>query len=136
VTEGDNRYPIHCNVVSDNVVQCTVSRATAGKNVVLHVGEFIFWTFVPEAVPPRETASAAPSQYCYNVYDLVEIPRFAGWLDINDVCQTSPANVGDRLLNYAGYYGNYNFIFLPQSPPFCAQVGVTENAYYREICGN
>ena len=144
VTEGDNRYPIHCNVVSENVVQCTVSRAVAGKNVVLHLGEFIFWTFVPEAVPPKETASAAPSQYCYNVYDTYfyedsELGYYILWEAFAVHCQDAPANFGDVLQDFPNpdYNGVFDYEFLPESPSFvCADNSITENAYFWfEECG-
>lgn len=136
VTEGDHKYPIHCNVVSENTVQCTVSRMVAGKNVVLHVGEFIFWTFVPEAVPPQE---AGPSTYCYNVYDVFDVfdedteELLFLWEVFDVYCQDVPANYGDTLYDFPNpYYGDvYDYEFMPGSPLFpCADNSISEDAYY------
>jgi hypothetical protein len=131
VTEGDNRYPIDCNVVSENVVQCTVSRATAGKNVVLYVGEFIFWTFVPEASGELGGVPGGPTEYCYNIYnaqtDQNEQDFF--WVPVGVNCQDVPASDGDTIEYDTWFYEFWTII----SDGYCGVNGNSEQGYF-EIC--
>ncbi|MBL8099435.1 MAG: hypothetical protein JNK81_09645 [Anaerolineales bacterium] len=130
LTFGDNRFPLDCNL-SDAILQCTTSRATAGQYVTLNVGGFIFWTRVPErgGTPPA-------SQYCYGVYDIYfnESEDDYEWEQFDTHCQDAPANFGDVLQNfYNPDYDDYNnYEFLPNSPGCLSPVNV--NAYYY-ICG-
>ena len=121
VTVGDEKYPIDCNVVGDGLVQCTTSRATAGKNVVVFLGEFVFWTFVPEGgfLP-------GPTQYCYDVYDALydENEESHFWTVIDQHCQDAPANYGDTI-DIGSFY---LFEFMAGSPScFDPVIG---DAYY------
>lgn len=149
VAVGDEKYPIHCNVVEAGLVQCTSSRATAGRNVVVFLGEFVFWTFVPESAP---SVQKAPSQYCYNVYDYYpsgdgegepeEVVEGAAvfstgqeWVAFDVHCQDTPANFGDVENIYnPDYDGSYDYEFLPESPDFCADNIIIEDAYYYNDC--
>lgn len=131
VTEGDNIYPINCNVVSENVVQCTVSRATAGKNVVLHVGEFIFWTFVPEASGTPSGAPSGPTEYCYDIYNAQtdENEQDFFWVSVGVNCQDEPASDGDTIEFDTWFYEFWTII----SDGYCGVTGNSEQGYF-EIC--
>lgn len=89
VTEGDNKYPMHCNL-DGAILQCTTSRATAEKNVTINLNGFIFWTYVPNA-------SAEPTQYCYGVYDAFWDEEEDGyaWEQFTTYCQDVPASLGE-----------------------------------------
>lgn len=133
VTVGDGRYPIHCNVVDEGRVQCTASRALAGRNVVVHLGEFIFYTFVPEGgFRPSQNATT----YCYNVYDVyfIEHEERNAWLPFDVHCQDIPAENGDLLEDFYNpdYMDFYDYEFMDQSPS-CFDP-VTEEAYYAPGC--
>lgn len=125
VIVGDEKYPIDCNVVADGLVQCTSSRAMAGMNVTLYVGDFIFYTYVPESSGPLPTALV---EYCYPVYDLVFEPTTEeySWQQISEVCQSASAIYGD-LLDMGDDYP-YLFEFLSSSPS-CFN-SVHDDAYY------
>lgn len=92
----DARYGLHCSLVSKDTIQCTTSRKTAGRNVVVYLDGFIFWTFVPEANGP---AAAASTQYCYGVYEIGGDPKTESfsWMEFDTHCQDIPANEGDEL---------------------------------------
>ena len=127
VTEGDNKYPIHCNVVSDTVVQCTVSRAVAGKHVVLYVGEFVFWTFAPDTSGEPN----GPTEYCYDIYnsqtDENEVDFF--WVPVDIHCQDAPAANGDPLEYDGWFYEFWEMI----SDGYCGTNGNSESGFF-QIC--
>jgi hypothetical protein len=136
VTVGDEKYPIHCNVVDEGVVQCTVSRKVAGKNVTLQVGDFYFWTFVPEG-----GVRSGSTQYCYNVYDVYDIfdenEDYVGtfWEPFDVHCQDTPAGYGDLIDVYNSYYDDvFEYEFMPGSPPYiCSDNVIIEDAYYYNV---
>lgn len=102
VQGADANYGLHCSLVSDDTIQCTTSRKTAGTHVVVFLAGFIFWTYVP--------ASSGPTEYCYNVYDLFinSQEEEAYWL-VSDVhCQDTPASEGDQLTMGESTYGFWN----------------------------
>lgn len=131
VTEGGNKYPIDCHV-EGNVVTCTTSRAVAGKDVVLYIGDFIFWTFVPEG----GFRPSGSTTYCYNVYDYYsdESEESTQWLPFDTHCQDIPAENGDILENFYNpdYNDYYDYEFMEQSPS-CFDP-VYEDAYYYPSC--
>jgi len=133
VTVGDEKYPIDCNVVAEGLVQCTTSRAVAGRNVVVQVGEFIFYTFVPEGGFQRSTGTTT---YCYNVYDVyfIEDEERNVWLPFDVHCQDVLAVNGDLLENFYNpdYMDFIDYEFMEQSPS-CFDP-VTEEAYYAPGC--
>lgn len=129
LTFGDNRFPLDCNL-SDAILQCTTSRATAGQYVTLNIGGFIFWARVPER---SETPPA--SQYCYGVYDIYYdiVADDYFWEQFTTHCQDNPANFGDVINEFnPDYGGDYDYEFLPSSPGCFNPVNF--NAYYY-ICG-
>lgn len=121
VTVGDEKYPLACNVQGDGLVQCTSSRAMAGSNVVVHLGNLIFWTFVPEG------GATETIRYCYPVYDVVydEETEEHNWTQIAEECQDLPASYGDELDMGDDFF--YLFEFLPGAPCFNP---ITGDAYY------
>lgn len=133
VTAGDKTYPIDCNVAGDGVVNCTTTRAVAGQNVVLFLGEFVFWTFVPEGGFLRATNQPT---YCYNVYDYFfdESQETTEWYSFDVHCQNEPAQGGDLLENFYNpdYNDYFDYEFMDQSPS-CFNT-VNEAAYYYPSC--
>lgn len=121
----DVKYGLHCKS-ENSVLTCTTSQATAGHNVTVNVGGFIFWTFIPEKGP------ATPSQYCYGVYDVYynEDSMEHSWQQFDTHCQDAPANYGDLLEDFEnpdfGYPSDYEF--LPDEPGCFDPVNV--DAYY------
>jgi hypothetical protein len=125
----DANYGLYCSLVSDDTLQCTTSRKTGGRNVVVYLEGFVFWTFVPESSAPAAT------QYCYNVYDTYsdEQTESGYWASFTIHCQDAPADFGDVIEEYNPDYGDYyEYEFLPSSPG-CFDP-VVENAYYY-MCG-
>lgn len=125
---GDEKFPMGCHL-EGSVLQCTTSRATAGKYVTVNVGGFIFWAFVPE----RGGAEASESsEYCYGVYDIYyeENEETHSWQQFETHCQNAPANYGDLLENYEnpdfGFPSDYEF--MPNDPGCFDPVNV--DAYY------
>ncbi len=127
----DANYGLHCSEVSDGVIHCTTSKKTGGRNVVVNLAGFVFWTFVPQVSGP---APSGPTQYCYNVYDVPFSEEFPGYpmpLDaFTTHCQDAPADYGDTLLNFYNpdWDGSFNYQFMPESL-VCFQ-DIIEDAYY------
>lgn len=122
----DANYSMNCSQVDEGTVQCTTSRKTGGKNVVLFFGGSIFWTFVPRT-------AVIPTQYCYNVYDVPNPPQDGTLVAFTTFCQDAPANYGDIINIYnPDWELFYDYEFLPGSP-FCYDV-IVENAYYWNAC--
>ncbi|MBL8101357.1 MAG: hypothetical protein JNM02_02390 [Anaerolineales bacterium] len=127
----DAKYGLHCSLVSDDTIQCTTSKKTGGRNVIVYLAGFVFWAFVPEVSGP-----AGPSQYCYNVYDVWfdEQNEDVYWYPFTTHCQETPANYGDVENIYnPDYQDYYDYEFLPSSPG-CFDP-VVEDAYYY-VCGS
>lgn len=121
----DGDYNIHCSLVSDDLLQCTTTQAVAGKNVVVNLAGFIFWTYVP----PRG-GSQGSSQYCYDVYDLNEGEQGLYWLAFDIYCQDSPASDGQPLNNFPDPWGGTsNYRFEDGGPDICV-LGSSDSAYY------
>lgn len=107
---GDEKYGLYCKV-ENSVLTCTTAQATAGHNVTVNIGGFIFWTFVPERGDGDK-----PSQYCYGVYDVYynEDAQENFWQQFATHCQDTPANYGDMLTNFEnpdfGFPSDYEFM--------------------------
>ncbi len=135
----DANYGLYCSRVSDDTIQCTTSKKTGGRNVVVYLAGFIFWAFVPESSGPLP-GSAGPTQYCYNVYDVYDefdqSEEYVGtfWASFTTHCQDAPANYGDIIENI--YYPFYDTIsdyeFMPENPS-CFNT-INEDAYYYPYC--
>lgn len=52
VSGEDASYGLFCNQISDNRLQCTTSKKTADKDVVVRLAGFLFWTHVSQDPPP------------------------------------------------------------------------------------
>ncbi|MBI5944126.1 MAG: hypothetical protein HY864_07140 [Chloroflexi bacterium] len=119
----DANYDLSCSQVDDVTVQCTTSRKTGGKNVVVFFGGSVFWAFVPPTI----------AQYCYNVYDIPWPPEGGTLVAFTTYCQDAPANYGDVINLYNPEWDfNYDYEFLPESP-ICYDV-IIENAFYWNRC--
>lgn len=124
VQGNDANYPMGCNQVDENTVQCTTSKKTGGQNVVVTFGGATFWAHVPEAA----------LQYCYNVWDwplsfgfaVSELQFFP--YEIQTVhCQDTPANYGDVVSIYNPVWEEYyDYEFLPGC------LGMDDSAYWYE----
>lgn len=126
---GDEKYGLHCKS-ENSVLTCTTPQATAGHQVTVNLGGFLFWTFVPEKGP---ATPSQPSQYCYGVYDVYydEGSQTNSWQQFDTHCQDAPANNGDLLEDFYnpdfGYPSDYEF--MPSSPSGCFDPVFAE-AYY------
>jgi hypothetical protein len=105
----DAMYTLYCAQKDETTVNCSVSRKTAGKHVVVTFGGATFSAFVPEARSP---------QYCYDVYGWAPAEtRAFDWVlvTIATNCQDIPANYGDILKDiYSPYWKTSNdYEFLP-----------------------
>jgi hypothetical protein len=115
----DAMYTLYCAQKDETTVNCSVSRKTAGKHVVVTFGGATFNAFVPETRAP---------QYCYNVYELLPIGTRAHyeWQAFTTHCQNAPANYGDQinlLSPYDSLYHDHTFMNQCDS--------IIEDAYYR-----
>lgn len=122
-------YGLHCNQVDDNTVQCSTSKKTAGRNVVITFGGSTFFAFVPEAV----------IKYCYNVYDVGGLRgiQFDPML-VTVHCQGVPANDGDVIEEDSPNFGpnqSYTYlhliVFSCNSPTFDEEAYFSLNGIYR-----
>jgi hypothetical protein len=108
----DAMYNLYCAQKDETTVNCTVSRKTAGKHVVVTFGGATFNAFVPETRAPQS------SQYCNNVYGWAP-PEGGGFgwvlVTLTTHCQDIPANYGDLIFDvYSPYWDSYNeYEFLP-----------------------
>jgi hypothetical protein len=120
----DANYDMGCSQVDTTTVQCTVSRKTGGKNVVIFFGGSVFWAYVPVA---------APTQFCYNAYDLPYPPEGGALVAFTAYCQDTTANYGDVITLYNPDWDfTYDYEFMPQSPA-CYNT-IIENAFYWNRC--
>jgi hypothetical protein len=120
----DAMYNLYCAQKDETTVNCSVSRKTAGKHVVVTFGGATFSAFVPETRAP---------QYCYNVYD-VNLAE-TGLVIFASHCQDTPATEGDMLMNFYNpdwqVFDDYQFMIETS----CYQMGVV-NAYVWCVCAN
>lgn len=120
----DNRLPVGCNL-EDSILKCTTSRAAGGQYVILNIGGFIFWTYVPDR--QEEAPDTIPDtiiEYCYPVLDLNEGDE---WEQFDTHCQDTPANYGDTLI----YFSEVIFKFMSDSPICTASR--SGDAFYRDV---
>ncbi len=105
----DASYGLNCSAVSENTIHCTTSRKTASRNVVVYLQGFIFWAFVP-ASKGLPAGSAAPTQYCYGLYDIVlGFPSESyNWQQVGTECQDAAASEGDELELGEDFYQFWN----------------------------
>ncbi len=90
-------------------------------NVVLYLGENVYWTYVPPA-----------HQYCYNVYDWT-LAEDIEWMSFGTHCQNTPADYGDWIYWYnPGWEDYYDYIFLPGTPD--CLFTINEDAFYYPYC--
>lgn len=136
---GDMKFPMGCNIVDEDegIVQCTTSRATAGQNVVVNLAGFVFYTFVPFRSGGGGSSGTGVTQFCYNVYDMVEVQGGNQWEAFTTHCQDVPANYNDTIDEYYPYaLSTYTYVFLANDPGGCSMVNsVSEDAYYHEFNG-
>ncbi len=124
----DADYSMHCSSVSEGTVHCTTSRKAGGRNVVVYLEGFVFWTFVPAARGPV-SGNAGSTQYCYGLYDIVIDfdKEEAAWQETSTHCQDAPANVGDELES-----GESLYEFLNGSPSFCWVSPLETEGYFNQ----
>lgn len=108
VNGEDANFPLYCVQKDDTTVQCTTSRNTGGKNVVITFGGASFWTNVPESRPQPQSLC----QYSYDVYDWNgnSLPDSTAWEGFFSFCQDVPAEEGDTIFTdgWPGG-GSYNY---------------------------
>ncbi len=122
VTGGDD-YGFHCNQQDENTVVCTTSKKTAGHNVTIQWGGFMFWTSVPVAI----------DRYCYGIWDW-DSNSATAWVNYGSFCQNAPASYGDQMVWNNPVFGPSTYTFMPGSPN-CFKNDIYESAYYYE-CPN
>ena len=130
----DSSLKLNCNITdeTEGVLQCTTSRAAAGKNVRINLAGFYFNASVP--LRNGSGGGSANSETCYNVYDLFENPQGASWEAFDVHCPGSSPSVGDTLPDFPDPWGgNRDYDFRDESPSGCFGA-VTEDAYYAQ-CG-
>lgn len=117
---GGADFDLYCVQVDEGTVKCSAPKAVEDVNVVVHLGIYVFWTYVPPARLP------SPSEYCYSVWDYDE---FGVWHDFGPYCQSSPAGYGDTVtLDVNPYFpGSWVYVFMPEGLPCVDIVG---DAYY------
>lgn len=107
VNREDANFPLYCVQKDDTTVQCTTSRNTGGKDVVVTFGGASFFTSVPESV-----VEVVPSQYCYNVYYDSNARYSSHFVRLGSHCQEAPAAYDDWIkldLVTPGYFDIYKF---------------------------
>jgi hypothetical protein len=121
--DGSADFGLHCTQVDEATVRCTTSKKVQDVNVVVHLGEFVFWAYVPPAYVV---------QYCYNIYDWT-LDESNDWMSFGTHCQNTPAEYGDNINWYnPGWEGYYDYEFLPGTPE-CIYT-INEDAYYYPYC--
>jgi len=69
--QGDHgKYDLYCSQVSEDRVQCSTSKKTAGMSVVINLAGFIFWSQVPEdkPLPPAPTCISFPFPFSFDSF--------------------------------------------------------------------
>jgi hypothetical protein len=124
VNGEDANFPLYCVQKDDTTVQCTASRNTGGKNVVVTFSGASFSTSVPEGVEVVE--AVVPSQYCYNVYYDSNARYSSNFVRVGSHCQDAPAEVGNMikldLITPADVFEFYKFA--------SGAFSIHEDAYY------
>lgn len=124
--EGGDSYGLHCNQTDDTRVQCSTSKKTSGKNVVVGFAGSKFWTYVPEPRPINE---------CYNIYDWDNnFP--SGWAYYGQHCQDFPPLDGDEI-NWVNPYLYPPYIYRYSSAPqpsWCTSWSGLGPGYYYYFC--
>ncbi|MGB8984471.1 MAG: hypothetical protein WCC12_21575 [Anaerolineales bacterium] len=123
--QGGADYSLHCTQVDKTTVKCQAPRKVAGVNVVVYLGGFKFWTYVP---------AARSLGYCYGIYDWSEYPQEGGpqvdWVRYGTHCQSSPAEYGDTIQWNNPQFGSSDYEFLPESPSGPSCVPHSGDGYY------
>jgi hypothetical protein len=132
---GDRKYPLDCSMVEEGILQCTAAKALGGKEIMIHLAGFLFWTYVPAA---HVSDGSELVMYCNDVYDYFDLydeeEEFLGyfWLPFEEDCYEYPAAYGDVIYVYNPYYsGTFDYEFMPGSPPLgCVENTISESAFF------
>jgi hypothetical protein len=117
---GGSDYDLYCTQREDLTIRCTTSKKVQDVNVVLYLGEYVYWTYVPPAI-----------QYCYSVWDYAPD---GNWYDYGPHCQNKPAEYDDWIWFYNPDWDDvYNYYFWWQEDSGCS-TGIVGNAYYYDGC--
>jgi len=124
-------FELYCMQVDEETVKCTAPKVVQDVNVVVYLGEYIFWAYVPPARFSTPSSSSS-MEYCYNVYDWM-LDYSGDWMSFGTYCQDNLAEYGDWIYWYnPGWDDYYDYEFLPGTPE-CLFI-IVEDAYYYPIC--
>ncbi|MBL8050776.1 MAG: hypothetical protein JNM46_06095 [Anaerolineales bacterium] len=120
--QGGDSYGLHCNQIDESRVQCSTSKKTSGKNVVIGFAGATFWAYVPEIKPTND---------CYKIYDW-DSNTPSGWALYGVHCQPFAPEDGDEI-NWNNPYLYPPYIYWYSSAPqpsWCSWGGLGPGYYY------